>query len=255
MLENFNKVVKGAVIGDLHLPFQDDSALALVEKFLKDFQPDILVINGDLLDCFQISKYNRVPQKGMWFEDEINLGISVLSDIRQICPNAEIHLVEGNHEMRLRTYLIMKAPELYYSLSIPDKLQLEKFKIQWHGVDEYLSKFADNYIEIKGLLIGHFDKINQYAAYTAKNLVEKTKASLIQSHTHRLGVYNSRAISGKIYTGVENGCLCSMKAVYGGHKDWMTGFSIIYWTEDDYFIYPLMIKNNTLIYSDKIYET
>ena len=51
------KIERFVSISDLHFPYEDPAAMSLVEKFLDDFRPDRLVLNGDILDAPMLSKY------------------------------------------------------------------------------------------------------------------------------------------------------------------------------------------------------
>ena len=108
IVRDASQIVKKVVVaGDLHIPHHDDLAIQLLEKFLKDYQPDTFILNGDILDCPQISKYARVPG-GSTLQQDFVLAHSYLSDFRQILPQSHIQYIEGNHEFRIRSYLIAR---------------------------------------------------------------------------------------------------------------------------------------------------
>src|SRR3990167_9908393 len=136
IVRDASQIVKKVVVaGDMHIPHHDDLAIQLLEKFLKDYQPDTLIINGDFLDCPQISKYARVPGGSTIFQD-INLAHSYLSDFRRILPKARIVYIVGNHDFRVRSHLIARNPEMYDAYWLRDKLGIKELNIEWVDTKE-----------------------------------------------------------------------------------------------------------------------
>lgn len=74
-------------------------------------QPDVVVINGDLFDLPEFSKYTQDPRE--WdVLGRIHWVHLFLGDIREACPDAQITLVEGNHEFRLFRHLSEATPAM-----------------------------------------------------------------------------------------------------------------------------------------------
>lgn len=218
--------------GDFHIPHHDPILFDLFVDFLADFQPDILVINGDYLDCFAISKFDKVPHRET-LKSEFEIGIKMLGRIRHAIPNAKIYMIEGNHEFRLRQYLIRNAPELYeVSPTVADYLRLDDFKVEWVGTKPSASKWIDTYKRFGQLYVGHWDRVNKHSAYTAKALVEEKGISLVQNHVHRIGQHNRRLEDGRQLVGIEAGCMCDLNPDYMGHANWQHGFFVAYLDED-----------------------
>jgi Calcineurin-like phosphoesterase len=46
-----------AVLSDVHVPYHSMSALTAVLDFCKKDKPDAILWNGDILDCFQLSRF------------------------------------------------------------------------------------------------------------------------------------------------------------------------------------------------------
>lgn len=51
------KLEKSVVIGDMHIPYEDKGAIKKVIQFISYFKPDRIFINGDLIDCLDISRF------------------------------------------------------------------------------------------------------------------------------------------------------------------------------------------------------
>src|SRR5205814_2880828 len=82
---------------------------------------------------WEISSYDLTPRTGKDFKREIEIGRSVLRSFRRSLPNTRITWIEGNHEFRLRKYLIQNARELYGlpGVSVPDIFDLKRLKIEY----------------------------------------------------------------------------------------------------------------------------
>ncbi|MFN8310561.1 MAG: UDP-2,3-diacylglucosamine diphosphatase [Chitinophagales bacterium] len=104
------RAVKVCVISDVHLGFLGCRAKEL-NKYLKSIQPEILVINGDLIDIWQFRSYyfpkshTKVLQRIFKFLSE----------------GVQVYYLTGNHDELLRRYSGMNLG----NLQLEDKLILE----------------------------------------------------------------------------------------------------------------------------------
>src|SRR5947209_81369 len=218
------------IANDFQIPFHDEKALLLFKLFLRRERPDWLILNGDLQDFWEISSYDLSPRSGKEFKREIEIGRSILRSFRRSLPRARITCIEGNHEFRLRKYLIQNARELYglRGVSVPDIFDLKRLKIEYVPCHELATKFTDNFIRAGELYVGHCDKVSKNAAYAAKLLVEEKGVSLLQGHTHRFGAHARTTVDGRVLLGIENFSMCSRRQSYVSHPNWQLGFSVVY---------------------------
>lgn len=246
------------IISDHHFPFQDNDVINLVSNFLEEQQPKEIIINGDLIDFWEISKFNKNPPEEKAFQDDLDLTVNYLYDLRSRCPKSKIIYIEGNHEFRMRRYLISQAPEIrgLRCLRIEELLHLNELKIQYISVGNELGKFIDNYIKKGKLYIGHFDQYNKYSGYTAKNLIFGKGCSIIQGHTHRFAIVSHTLMDGTELIGVESGCLCNRKPKYVKDPDWQFGFVILYTKKNSlrFQIIPIRIVNYGFFFGGKEYK-
>jgi len=89
---------------------------------------------------------------------------------------------------------------------------------------------------------------------TAKGLLDDKGVSLIQGHTHRMGMYYKTIMGRKILTAVEGGCLCSFDTTYVNNPNWQHGFTLIQYHKKDYSIYPIKINRGKIIWNNKVYS-
>lgn len=217
------------VINDLHVPFHDNKLLTLFYSFLKDLKPDNLIINGDFLDCFALSSFDKAPGRGKTLLEEVKVGKKILSHIRSLIPRAKIFYLEGNHEFRMKRYLLKQAPELFdvLEISIPSLLDLKGFHIEYvDGGDD--SSWQDTYLKLGDIFVGHFKRVNKHSGMTAKALVEDKGVSVVQGHVHRAGVFNKTLMTGEVLTGIENGCMCDLNPSYIRNPNWQHAITVIH---------------------------
>lgn len=246
------------VINDLHVPYHDKKALRLLDIFLEDQKPEVLIVNGDFLDMWEVSHFDRVPRTGKSLLQEISTGRKILERLREIIPKAKIIYIEGNHEFRLRKYLLRSAPELYGlpGLSIPELLNLKELNIIYKPVKEGAGSFSDNWVKLGELYVGHWNKVNKHAGYTAKNLLDEKGVSLLQGHTHKYGVSARRYVDGTELMGVENFCLCRLDPFYLSKPSWSQGFSVIYHKKGKkrFHAYPILFVEYKFFFGGKEYS-
>lgn len=255
-----NNWLMGMVINDVHIPFQDNKALDLVLYFAKCYSNrlDYLFINGDLIDCWEISKYDKVPKSAREFSDEVEETKDILKLIRKLLPNTKIIYIEGNHEFRFKHYLITHAPAFYglEGMNIGSFLGCKDLGIEYITSREGLSKFSHNDFKLGELYIGHYDRVSKNAAYTSKALIDDLGVSHIQGHVHRFGVTSKSFRDGRQLIGVENGCLCDLNPNYVSFPNWQHGFSVFYMNENDgkFQVYPIRIFDYSFYFGEKFFD-
>lgn len=225
---------KALVINDLHFPFENPRAIALTLQVAKDLEPDTIFLNGDIIDCWQISRYVKNPKHatkdGLAYE--VDRARSFLTGLRLQFPKARIIYIFGNHEYRWAVYIANQARELYglKGMTLEEQLDLPDLDI----LVVNSGNRENSYLWGK-LLIGHFDRVNKHSGMTAKNLLEDKSISVIQAHTHRGGSSFKRLYDRDI-VGYENFCLCNRNPEYVDRPNWQLGFSIVYKdVKSDYF--------------------
>ena len=61
------------VLSDIHIPFHDEVTLRRVFDCVVDAQPSNIVLLGDILDCYSISRFCKRPDRVRNLQDEINI--------------------------------------------------------------------------------------------------------------------------------------------------------------------------------------
>lgn len=247
-----------AIANDFQVPFHDAQALRLFLQFLRQERPHWLILNGDFQDFWEISSYDLTPRTGPEFRQEIRMGRAILKSLRRALPKARITWIEGNHEFRLRKYLIQHARELYGlpGLSVPDLFGLSQLDIEYVPCNEVASRFTDNFIRVGDLYVGHWNKVSKNAAYAAKLLIDEKGVSLLQGHTHRFGAHARTMVDGRRLLGIENASMCSRKQSYIANPNWQLGFSVVYWNRESgrTHWHPILMDGYRFIWNGREYK-
>lgn len=164
---------KFAVLSDIHFPYHDDKALKVVYNFLEQHPINTIILNGDILDFYDVSSFDKDPDRVNSLQKEIDMSTRFFKKLRNIKPDARIVFIKGNHEYRLERYL-KKHPELYSldALKLPNLLDLKKYNIE----------YSDKGIKLGNLKIIHGDMVRKFSGYTARGELEKHDNSGISGH-------------------------------------------------------------------------
>lgn len=222
---------KFVVLSDIHFPYQDDKAIKAVYKFLEQLPVDTIILNGDILDFYDVSSFDKDPSRINSLQKEIDMAEKFFSKLRKLSPNSRIIFVKGNHENRLERYL-KKHPELYSldALKLPNLLGLDKFNIE----------YKDKGFKLGSLKIIHGTIVRKYAGYTARAEMEKNDCSGVSGHTHRLCCYYYHTPE-RYLAWYESGCLCDLNPEYVECPSWTQGFLYGYIEKDSFAVTPIPI--------------
>ena len=220
-------IKKVMITSDYHIPYMDGKAYSAMKSYAKAYKPNHFVINGDFLDFYSVSKFDRSPERKESVQIEVDQGNRILDDIVDMLPKGcKMYYLEGNHETRLKNYL-WRNPELYGmdALKIENLLQLKRRGIKFIGSDPDYWKNDNGHLEMGDMLIMHGDNrlngasTSKYAGYSSKNTVVTMMSSIAMGHVHRLALNYLRTPKGNL-VGMEVGML----AQHTGTANWAQGF-------------------------------
>ena len=225
---NTKRFKQAVILGDLHDKNADQFALDVLFDTLKRIQPDAIIFNGDLWDACEFGKYTIDPREWDVVGRLKFVHENILAPIREICHDAEITLLEGNHEQRLLKHLADATPALRAMLSdlhgftVGSLLGLDKYEVNYVAKGD-LSAYTlgDNHKEIKknytvcweSFIVSHYPD--------AKNLGFPG----VNGHHHKTVIdpmYNEHFGS---YSWIQAPCLHKLDAEYC-HPKWQQGFVI-----------------------------
>ena len=211
------------VFSDCHIPFFDPACEAIILETISQLKPDICIINGDYIDCHDISRFANVEPVDLAYEFEE--GRKFLRKLRKRY-DGPIHAIEGNHEYRLTKYIATQARELrgIRGLTIHEQLDMQELDVAYHQ-----NRGCGSY-QFGPVQIRHGERIRKYSAYSARwEFEDIVQASLVMGHTHRQGLFCTNIKAN--YWAAEAGCTCVLEADYAPNPNWQQGFAIVYLTD------------------------
>ena len=222
------KVEKVMVTSDYHVPYMDVKAYEVMKQYIKDYKPNHFVINGDMMDFYKLSKFEKSPDRKSTTNQDIHVAKNILEDLRNtLGKRCKMYFLEGNHENRLQRYL-WKNPELsdMNELRIDYLLHLDKYNIKFTPVDGDYWRTDTGHLKLADTLIMHGDNrlngasTSKYSGYSVKNtILGSTQMNTIIGHIHRLNHFYHTTPYNTLQ-GMECGCLCEPT----GTANWQQGF-------------------------------
>ena len=210
------------VLSDIHIPYHNIEALTCAFDFAKAEKPDAILLNGDTLDFFGLSRFSKDP-KARSFAHELKT-FKEFMDVIKKTFNAKIYFKIGNHEERYFHFLWMKAHEIVGV----EEFELENIiKSRAEGIeiikDKRIIKAGDLNI-IHGHEFGGsvFSPVN-----IARGLFLKGKVSAMQGHNHCSSEHSESNMNGELTTTWSLGCLCELHPAYLPINKWNHGFAIV----------------------------
>ena len=248
-----DKIKSCIVMPDIHVPYQDDRAIEPVLKCIRDLKPDKIVQLGDFYDFYDLSKFDKDPNRVNGLQEEIDAGKKLWMLIHQASPKSELIMLEGNHESRLQSYL-KKNPEMHSlrSLKLDNIIEVKDLGVKVFGADK-------DYMLNESLLLTHGAKddgcrLSQFAGYSAKMNLDRKNISMVHGHTHRMGSSMRTDYSG-LKVAYEIGCLCSLKPEYMKNPNWQQGFAVIHYGKRFFNVQAIPItKDYNFYYGGKLYR-
>ena len=187
------------VAGDFHAPYHDVDAVA--ELIAREAgQTDLLVISGDFLDLYSVSRFEKRDSVSIY--DEWAAGEALLAALAAKFP--DILMIHGNHDQRIERQLrAVVQPELAHAVEILtggnfSLLRLlakrhPNVRISDHRASDAFS--IDWFCQVGDLLVSHAEKFSKVPAATLRQVDEGMTEFdhvygltpwrvLIQAHTH-----------------------------------------------------------------------
>lgn len=223
--------VKALLFSDAHIgfrkdlrngklvPFQDRKMLDAICQIASVYDPNFIAVLGDLFDMTRWTRRFAHEPEFFWATaPALNEGHWLLRRLRRTCPQARIIFVEGNHEVRLPTYVrdhmieatgLTRVSGRFPALSLPELLDLDALRVEW--VDGY----GDDRAKYKPVpwMVWEHGNIARTTGNTAKAIVEKSVRWRFSGHTHRCEIASRSFEEDELdprppVSSVQFGCCC-----------------------------------------------
>jgi hypothetical protein len=262
----FRRIANGAME-----PFHDAAAMALFVSVCHAYQPDKIQILGDFLDLASQGRWVQEAGFAQTTQPALDAGYLFLASLRAACPDAEMVLVEGNHDKRMQSFIEANAlaafglkraglPESWPVMSMPFLLRLDELNIQY--VDAYPAATDWDNDLTRNI---HGTKSNSKGSTTSQYVTDLPHLNTWAGHTHRTEI-TYRSVLGPRGTAVESysanpGCLCRTDGAVPGTnsaitadgaaarivENWQQGFGMAYYNDTESWPYVYRIRNGRAI--------
>lgn len=235
---------KYVVIPDIHAPYQDKNTLQAINHFIAEQKPDHVVLIGDVIDMYSISKYDKNPLRAHKLQEEIDEAHNVIVDIRAAAgKNTPITYIEGNHEDRLRRYM-WNHPEVHglRNLELPALLGLKELGV------EYKTELLVN-----GVFL--FTHGKRTTMYSSRWELQDNGISGMSGHVHRIQTHAQTDRSGvKAWYGIGH-VADEKQCEYTTNPNWQQGLGVVYFhpSKKRFHAEVIPIVEHKFIYAGKLY--
>ncbi len=211
-------------LSDVHIPYHDKVVVELAILTARKYKVEGVLLNGDVLDCHELSRFDKTPDDPR-YTSEVKAGRQFLEYLRWKLPKARMVWKDGNHEERLFSYLISKAPALFGLdvLTIPSLLEFDN-----HGLD-YISERRVIVAGKLNIVHGHeYRPAIQTPVNPARGLFLRAKSNALAGHWHQVSEHHEPTIGGKPQGAWSMGCACQLDPLYMPLNKWCHGFAMIH---------------------------
>lgn len=209
-----------ATISDIHIPYHHEPTLQRWYAEAQEYEPSKIIINGDLIDFYRMSRFEKDPNKRDT-SFEIDQVIDFLAWLKDGFE-ADIIFKEGNHDERWRKYIYNQAPELsrFSQFELQEILCLEEFEIDF--VTDQRMIMAGNL----PILHGH-EMHGAGGQNPAKAMATKLNNSGLMGHCHRSSANTVRNTFGQWLKTYSTGCMCELNPEFSRINNWNRGYAFV----------------------------
>jgi len=241
IIKGFKKI---GILSDVHLPYHNIDALTCAITYLKKEKVDAILLNGDTMDCHQLSRFTKDPKKRD-FKYELDT-LKAFMDVIDKQLKCKVFFKIGNHEARYEKFLMEKANEL----KGVEEFEFENIiKARAKGIDIIQSNRYMKLNELNGIH-GH-EYIGGISApvNVARGLYMRGKVSAFQGHNHSTSEHSETDMNGKITTTWSIGCLSELHPAYMPLNRWNWGCAMVELDENgkDYEFFNKRIFNGKIL--------
>jgi predicted phosphodiesterase len=213
------------VLSDIHIPYHNLPALEAALKEGQRQKCDHVLLNGDTLDFYALSRFSKDP-RARNAKSEIALANQLLDAIDELFPKARKIFKFGNHDERYAHYLQAHATELFAVLA--EHASLEKLlELEDRGW-EWVTDKRPIHLGKLPVIHGHeYPTPVLGPVNAARGLFLRTKECAMTAHHHQSSEHTETTIKGQMITAWSTGCLCGLHPEYARFNKWNHGAATV----------------------------
>ena len=233
-----------AILSDVHVPDQDMPTWLAVLCWLRENQPDEIILLGDFGEFASMSMHGADDVASL--RSDVEAVRQALEIIRSACPDSQILLFEGNHETRLKRTAMARLPAVASVLDLPTLLELDGLDVAW--VPEA------NQLRRGGLRLVHGSLAS---THSAKAHLDRYGYSVATGHVHRPQMFTSVDGEGELRVGYTLPCMRTLDPHWlnGRPSQWANGFATLDVDDrGDWNLFSILIKGGRFRYHGEVYD-
>lgn len=203
-------------VPDNHYPYESKGAVAVAQAVAHYWlskattsQWTALVLGGDFIDCYPVSRFFKDPARSGRIQYEIDAANQGLDAYDAIGAQYKFYQ-EGNHERRLPMYISEKCPAFVglKGTTVPEMLRLPERGWQWvsYNADMWLGH----------LMLTH--DVGRCGKYAVHQSIADIQQHTVIHHVHRMTTVYEPDAFGNVRFGGTFGCLLDMNKVDYGQR-------------------------------------
>jgi predicted phosphodiesterase len=215
---------RALILSDVHLPYHNIAAVTAAIETGRREEINLILLNGDTLDCYAISRFDKNPSKPS-LKAEVDAGRQFLERLRDLFPKARILWKDGNHDERLEMRL-MGVPELF---------EVTREVVNWPSLLNFAGNRVEYVTDQRPIKLGRLTAVHGHEfpkgmtdpVNPARGLYLRAKESAICGHWHRTSEHSERSINGTVIKCWSTGSLCELYPRYARINKWNHGFATV----------------------------
>ena len=217
------------LLADLHIPYHHIAALDEAVNYGITKKIDSIVLNGDIIDCYMLSKFQPDPEEREFWK-EIESFKEFIKTLKKAFPNALIFYKLGNHEERYEKFMLKQCSQFLgiNQFEFENVLGCAELNI------EVIKDQRIIYIGNLPCFHGHELHMRSVSVNPARTLFLKTHVSAICSHLHRTSSHTEPSLDEDI-TCWSTGHLSEAHPKYARINKWNWGCARVEKDEDGNF--------------------
>lgn len=237
------------IVSDAHIPYHSAVWWDLLLQVGRHLRPQHIVIIGDFADFYSVSDHDKDPDRANRMDAELAEVDKRLDELDALGARDKLY-IEGNHEDRLRRYL-MKHPQLARVVSTEKLLKLKERGWEFVPYKRHAARGAVHFTHDVGAA-------GRNAVF---RVLDTYQHSVVSGHTHRLQYIVEGTATGECKISATFGWggdveqvdyMCLAKA----RKDWALGFGIGYLEPLSGCVYlvPVPIVDGTCVVNGRLFR-
>lgn len=236
------------IANDVHGSMMDRPAVEAFLADLKEWDPDEVVLNGDIIECggFLAAHHTLgyVAQTQYSWQEDIAAGNWFLDEIQKAAPRAKIHYTSGNHEARIQRWIAdqtmrhARDSEFLHTLLSPAVLlRLAERGVTFYDRSDYpLQGLPPGWIKLGKIFFVHELGGGKNAASAA---VSNTAGNVVFAHTHQESSATMVLPGVGLVKAWNPGCLCQRTPLWRNSNptNWSHGYAVQFVSKSEEFLH------------------